>query len=176
MTLSVDDILAPGGLIAQRLAGYEVRDEQLAMAHAVDSALTDRDHLLAEAGTGVGKSFAYLVPAILHAANERKRVVVSTYTIALQEQLIGKDLPFLAETLPVTFSAALGKGRNNYLCMRRLGLAIRHRDQMFTDEDALAELQAVADWAMQTETGSRQEIDFPLSPAAWHRVCTEADL
>ena len=176
MTLTVDDILAPGGLVSERLDGYEPRAEQLEMARAVDSAISDSQHLLVEAGTGVGKSFAYLVPAIVHAVAEKRRVVISTYTIALQEQLIGKDLPFLAETLPITFSAALGKGRTNYLCVRRLGMAIKNRDRLFADPGLLTELTAVADWAMQTETGSRQEITFALSPAVWNRVCSENDL
>ena len=176
MTLTVDDILAPGGLVADRLSGYEVRPQQLEMARAVENALAGRDHLIAEAGTGVGKSFAYLVPAILQVAAEDKRVVISTYTIALQEQLIAKDLPFLASVLPVEFSAALGKGRNNYLCLRRLALAIRNRDRIFASEGALDELQAIADWAMQTETGSRQEIPFPVAPMVWQKVCSEIDL
>jgi len=170
MPLTVDDILAPGGLVAERLDSYEPRAEQLEMARAVDSAFTDSEHLVVEAGTGVGKSFAYLVPAIVHAVAEKRRVVISTYTIALQEQLIRKDLPFLADILPVTFSAALGKGRSNYLCVRRLGMAIQNRDRLFADPRLLAELTAVADWAMQTETGSRQEITFSLSPAVWNRV------
>jgi len=176
MAPTVDDILAPGGLIAERLEGYEPRAEQLDMARAVDSAIADSEHLLVEAGTGVGKSFAYLVPAILHAVSQKRRVVISTYTIALQEQLITKDLPFLADALPVTFSAALGKGRSNYLCVRRLGMAIKNRDHLFADSGLLDELTAVADWAMQTETGSRQEIAFTVSPAVWNRVCSENDL
>ncbi|MHC4562354.1 MAG: ATP-dependent DNA helicase [Planctomycetota bacterium] len=172
---SVDDILAPGGLISQKLPGYEPRGEQLEMAHAVDAAFDDREHLLAEAGTGVGKSFAYLVPAILRAA-AGQRVVVSTYTIALQEQLIGKDLPFLAEALPIEFSAALGKGRSNYLCVRRLALAIKNREKVFAGAGDLHELQTVGEWAMQTETGCRQDIGFPLSPRVWSKVCSEVDL
>ena len=176
MTLSVDDILAPGGLVADHLDGYELRPQQLEMAHAVDEAFRDRQHLLAEAGTGVGKSFAYLVPAILRVAEGDQRVVISTYTIALQEQLIGKDLPFLAKVLPIEFAAAVGKGRSNYLCIRRLALAIRGRDRLFADPRRLDELQVVADWAMQTETGSRQEIDFPLSQIVWRHVCSQIDL
>ena len=175
MTLTVDDILGPGGLIAEHLPGYESRAEQLEMARAVDAAFTDHEHLFAEAGTGVGKSFAYLVPAVLRVA-DRRRIVVSTYTIALQEQLIGKDLPFLAEALPLEFSAAVGKGRNNYLCVRRLGMALKNRDRLFSDARSLDQLQAVAHWAMQTDTGSRQEITFSLTPAVWSRVCSEIDL
>jgi len=176
MSLTVQDILAPGGLISRVLDGYEHRPEQLEMACAVDSALGDGEHLLAEAGTGVGKSFAYLVPAILHVLSGGKRAVVSTYTIALQEQLVGKDLPFLAEVLPLEFSAVLGKGRNNYLCFRRLALAVRNRDRLFSTDRQIGELQAVAAWAMETDTGSLQDIDFTLARNVWEKVRSEAGL
>src|SRR5512133_298420 len=98
MPLTVDDILGPSGLVAKALPGYEQRDEQLAMARAVADAFAGRKHLLVEAGTGVGKSFAYLAPAIL-AIQDKGRVVISTYTVALQEQLVNKYLPFLAKCL-----------------------------------------------------------------------------
>jgi len=174
MTLSVADILGPGGLIARSLPDYEQRDEQLEMALAVEGAFADNEHLLAEAGTGVGKSFAYLVPAILRAAQNRQRIVVSTYTIALQEQLIQKDLPFLAEALPVDFSAVLGKGRNNYLCFRRLAAVLKNRAKLLSGEKELDSLASLAEWAMQTETGSLQDIEFALAPGVWDKVRCEA--
>jgi len=118
MSLSVEDILSPGGLVASTLDSYEERREQLDMALAVAEGFKARRHVLAEAGTGVGKSFAYLVPSILQAVENKRRIVISTYTIALQEQLISKDLPFLAEILPMEFNAVLGKGRTNYVCFR----------------------------------------------------------
>ena len=114
---SVVDILGVGGVIARRLKDYEPRPEQLQMALAVESALTKRRHLIAEAGTGVGKSFAYLIPAILAAQadqgpdSKKRRIIVSTHTISLQEQLIQHDIPFLQSVLPVEFSAVLVKGR-----------------------------------------------------------------
>jgi len=176
MGLSARDILSPGGLISQHLVGYEHRAEQLDMAEAVERAFTDCEHLIVEAGTGVGKSFAYLVPAILQAAHQRRRVIVSTYTIALQEQLIGKDLPFLAEALPVKFSAVLGKGRTNYLCFRRLALAIKGRDRLFTSARQQKQLDRLAQWAMQTDTGSLQDIDFRLDQRIWQAVRSEPNL
>ena len=176
MSLTVDDILAPGALIARKLPGFEQRDEQLAMARAVAEALTANEHLIVEAGTGVGKSFAYLVPAILRAAEMQQRVVVSTYTIALQEQLISKDLPFLAEVMPVKFSAVLGKGRNNYICFRRLALAVAGRDKIFSSERQMAQLEKLAAWAMATDTGSLQDIDFRLDDGVWARVRCESGL
>lgn len=179
MTLHVDDILGPGGLVARRLAAYEHRPEQLEMARAVEQAFADREHLLVEAGTGVGKSFAYLVPAILRAGEQRQRVVVSTCTIALQEQLIRKDIPFLAEVFrdtPIRFQAVLGKGRNNYLCLRRLAVLKKHREKLLADDRQQAELDRLAAWAMTTETGELQEVDFAVSPPLWNRLCAEGSL
>ena len=174
MELTVDDILAPGGLVADKLPGYERRDEQLEMAHAVDAAFKDRRHLIAEAGTGVGKSFAYLVPAILAAARDRRRVVVSTYTIALQEQLIGKDIPFLHDLLPIKFAAVLGKGRNNFICLRRLAAAMKGRRKLFATDEEVKQLERLAAWAMDTDTGSLQDITFKLNPSVWEKVYSES--
>ena len=135
---SVADVLGPGGVIARRLPGYEPRPEQLAMAEAVENALANKKHLIAEAGTGVGKSFAYLIPAILSAqgnqgdateGKKKKRIIVSTHTISLQEQLINHDIPFLQAVLPVEFSAVLVKGRGNYISLRRLDKAVQRSSQ-----------------------------------------------
>ena len=176
MNLTVEDILAPDGLVAKRLGGYERRDEQLDMARAVAEAFETSQHLLAEAGTGVGKSFAYLVPAILRAVYHKQRVIISTYTIALQEQLINKDLPFLAETLPVKFSAVLGKGRTNYLCFRRMALTLKGRKKIFAAVEHQEQLNRLAEWAMDTDTGTLQDIDFRLEPAVWEKVRSESGL
>ena len=172
MKLSPDDILAPGGLVSRHMPNFEPRPQQVEMARAVSEAFEAGGHLIVEAGTGVGKSFAYLVPAILGAVDHepRRRVVVSTYTIALQEQLIHKDLPFLHDLLPVEFSAVLGKGRQNYICFRRLGMAIKGRDKLFSQWGQQAQLMHLADWAMETEGGSLQDIDFPLDRGVWERV------
>src|SRR5947209_18386500 len=119
--MSIASILGPGGAVARRLGTYEERPQQLKMAEAVGFAIADRRHLMVEAGTGVGKSFAYLVPAIEAAAASKDfRVVVSTHTISLQEQLLHKDIPFLKSVLPQDFTAALVKGRNNFISLRRL--------------------------------------------------------
>src|SRR6516162_4786753 len=119
--MSTASILGPGGLIAQRLGDYESRPQQVEMASAVERAIAERRHLMVEAGTGVGKSFAYLVPAMLAAtASKDFRVVVSTHTISLQEQLIHKDIPFLKSVFPSEVSAVLVKGRSNYISLRRL--------------------------------------------------------
>ena len=132
MTARAVELLRPGGPVAAALTGYERRPQQLAMAEAVEEAFRDRNHLLVEAGTGVGKSFAYLAPALL-AIQAGQRVAISTYTIALQEQLIAKDLPFLSDHLHLRVRAVLGKGRNNYLCRRRLQVATRQAEKILSD-------------------------------------------
>ena len=170
------DILGPAGPIASSLSSYELRPQQVAMARAVTGAFSEHTHLLVEAGTGVGKSFAYLVPAVAAVVHHGRRVIVSTYTIALQEQLVGKDLPFLAEHLPVDlrkFSAVLGKGRSNYVCMRRLEMLCRRAEKLVHSPQDMARLQQLADWASETPTGSRQEIDFSLPGGLWARVACE---
>src|SRR5262245_23903448 len=114
-------VLGPNGLIAQRLPRYESRPQQLDMAEAVEQAISQQSHLMVEAGTGVGKSFSYLVPAMLAASeNRRFTVVISTHTINLQNQLLEKDIPFLQSVLPDPVKAVLVKGRSNYISLRRL--------------------------------------------------------
>ena len=122
--MSIDSILGANGLIARQLERYEPRQQQLDMAQAVTDAIIDGQHLMVEAGTGVGKSFAYLIPAILAAtSNKNCKVVVSTHTISLQEQLVHKDIPFLQKVMPQEFTATLVKGRTNYISLRRLRVA-----------------------------------------------------
>ncbi len=145
--LSVASILGADGRIARRIKNYESRCGQLDMAHAVESALRDKRHLIVEAGTGTGKSFAYLVPAILHVTKNQIeqddqveedeedsvcRVVISTHTINLQEQLIAKDIPLLNAVVPREFSSVLAKGRSNYLSLRRLNLANQRAHGLFS--------------------------------------------
>lgn len=175
MTSAAAKILAPDGPVASALENYECRREQLAMAEVVEKAFADSEHLLVEAGSGVGKSFAYLVPAIL-AVRNKQRVVISTYTIALQEQLIGKDLPFLQKHLPVSFLAVLGKGRNNYLCLRRLDTTRRKAGKIFSSRRDIDQLSRLVEWADAADGGSRQDITFTVSDSLWSRVRAEAGL
>src|SRR5438034_10456910 len=126
MNAMLQDILGPQGAISRRLAErYEFRPQQLEMADGVRSALEGDQHLLVAAGTGVGKSFAYLLPAIDFAVKQKKRIVISTHTINLQEQLIEKDIPLLQSVYPDDFAAVLVKERTNYMCRRRLAHASR---------------------------------------------------
>src|ERR1700748_2271843 len=135
----VEQIFSATGILS-RAKNFEFRPQQQQMAVAVARALENRDHLAVEAGTGVGKSLAYLVPAILFAVQEKKKAVVSTHTINLQEQLTEKDLPMLAGVLgalpkPVKFSFAMLKGRANYLCTRRLQKAMQQAESLFTSSE-----------------------------------------
>src|SRR5438046_6656205 len=150
-TALINDILGPDGAIARRLgAGYEHRPQQLEMAAAVSRAFEEGKHLLVEAGTGVGKSFAYLLPAIDFAVKKKKRVVISTHTISLQEQLIEKDIPLIQSVYPDEFTAVLVKGRNNYLCKRRLGQARGRQNYLFDFERQRESLWMIEDWANHT--------------------------
>src|SRR5262252_9170911 len=123
---------------------FEFRPQQQEMAAAVASALEQERHLVIEAGTGVGKSLAYLAPAILMAIEQHKKAIISTHTINLQEQLLHKDIPIVKKILPIEFEAALMKGRQNYLCPRRLQRAIQNANDLFNTSEQ-AHLARLAD-------------------------------
>ncbi|MCA8910535.1 MAG: DEAD/DEAH box helicase [Planctomycetes bacterium] len=173
----VDTILGPDGLIAKKLPGYEDRPQQLAMGQAVEMALEHDRHLVVEAGTGVGKSFAYLVPAIRKAVEGKpddRPVVISTGTIALQEQLYSKDIPFLRSVWEQEFTAVLAKGRSNYVSLRRLDNAVRQETRQ-GNGDLQRELSRLERWAESTGDGSRSSMDFTPSGEAWERVVSSSD-
>ncbi|MGB2975759.1 MAG: DEAD/DEAH box helicase, partial [Phycisphaerae bacterium] len=170
----IASILGPEGLVARNLPGYEHRSEQVAMAEAVERAFRAPRHLVVEAGTGVGKSFAYLVPAMLLAHREKRRVVVSTYTISLQEQLIEKDIPLLARALGTETKAVLVKGRANYLCLRRLESASRRAASLFTSQAERRDLARLERWALATADGSLADLVPPVAPRLWDRVASES--
>lgn len=172
-SLGVEEILGPRGIIARALPGYEDRSAQLEMAHAVLEAFETDRPLLAEAGTGVGKSFAYLVPAILRAVLHKERVIVSTHTISLQEQLIRRDIPFLQEVLPLEFKAALAKGRSNFICLRRLRRALQREGDLFENADETGELGRIAAWSGETRDGSLSDFDELPDPGVWSHVAAE---
>src|SRR5437016_11915482 len=136
------------------------------MAVAVARALEDDLHLVVKAGTGVGKSLAYLVPAILFALEQHKKAIVSTHTINLQEQLLHKDIPILKRVLPVEFEAALMKGRQNYLCPRRLERALQSSKELFTGPET-NELNRIAEWAATTRDGSLSDLSSEPDPKVW---------
>ncbi len=167
----VKGIFSPSGLLS-RAKNFEFRPQQQTMAVAVAEALVDGANLAVEAGTGVGKSLAYLVPAILYCVENKKKAVVSTHTINLQEQLAHKDLPMLQKILPVEFSYCLLKGRANYLCTRRLQKAIEHAASLFTSSETL-ELERIYEWSKKTRDGSLSDFDVEPDPKVWAQVCSE---
>ncbi len=171
----VTEWLAPRGPIAGRHGAYELRSEQLTMAEAVAAAFDDPHHLAVEAGTGVGKTFAYLLPAIERVVRHQQRVVVSTHTIALQEQLVRKDLPFLAEALGVAFKFELVKGRNHYLGLRRLRNASAKQKTLFASGPLLPVLHRIEDWAYETNDGSLSDLAEQPPYEVWEKVRSEHD-
>jgi ATP-dependent DNA helicase DinG len=201
--MSVTDWLAPNGPLAQQLPAFEVRPQQQAMAEAAAAAFEQGRHLAVEAGTGVGKTFAYLLPAIDQVTRRRAggpascpRVAITTHTIALQEQLIHKDIPFLQSALasvirtpndsdagppgPAPFAAELVKGRSNYVCLRRLKQASERQRTLFPNQSTLRTLHAIEDWAYQTQDGSLSDLpEAVVAPASarwmevWEKVRSE---
>jgi ATP-dependent DNA helicase DinG len=175
--LNVDEVasvLEYGGPFSQYFETFEQRPEQVDMLRAVTNALSYGSHLMVEAGTGVGKSFAYLVPAALFAKQNNTRVVVSTNTINLQDQLVQRDLPNLSQALNLDFRFALLKGRSNYLCPRRLE-NLRHFGPRTADE--MRVLAKVMVWQLENQSGDRSELNLtgPTEREVWNRVSAEDD-
>ncbi|HEY2416257.1 MAG TPA: helicase C-terminal domain-containing protein [Pirellulaceae bacterium] len=202
MPLTPSSILGPDGRIAARLPSYEHRPQQLAMADAVERALVDGHHLVVEAGTGVGKSFAYLVPAISYVTADparavgnalrgvpgddddddfesaeqkpRRRVIISTHTISLQEQLLQKDLPLLRSVIPDEFTAVLVKGRGNYLSLRRMNLAGERSASLFSQSEEMHDLRQIIAWSKKTGDGSLSDLSFRPKPSVWDEVQSDS--
>ena len=179
LVAQVEEIFSPSGVLS-KASNFEYRPQQQEMAVAVARALENQEHLAVEAGTGVGKSLAYLVPAILFAVTQSKKAVVSTHTINLQEQLTEKDLPMLASVLgslpaPVRFNFTMLKGRANYLCTRRLQKAVQQSGNLFTSSEA-EELQRIYEWSKETKDGSLSDFDIEPDPKVWGQVCSERGL
>ncbi|MDR1248033.1 MAG: ATP-dependent DNA helicase DinG, partial [Treponema sp.] len=165
--------LEEGGAIAGRLERYESRPSQLDLMRLIIRGFNEDRVVAAEAGTGVGKSFAYLLPAMDYAAKNDERIVISTATINLQQQLYEKDIPLVNGVLAKKIKAVLIKGRGNYLCRRRLGDALRETELFDEDQDAL---ERIAAWGETTAAGSRSDLSFLPPESLWSRVCSEADL
>jgi ATP-dependent DNA helicase DinG len=154
---------------------FEFRPDQQEMAARVAQALEDEQHLVVEAGTGVGKSLGYLVPSVLFALERHKKAIVSTHTINLQEQLLHKDIPILKKVLSVEFEAALMKGRQNYICPRRLERALQNEQELFTGPER-SELHRLSEWARTTRDGSLSDLSVEPEPKVWAQVCSEAHI
>ena len=170
----VHRIFSEDGLLSKS-PDFAYRSQQQQMATEVASALEQSRVLTVEAGTGVGKSLAYLIPAIKYAVEFGKKAVLSTHTINLQEQLTGKDIPIVRKLLGLEFDAVLLKGRQNYVCPLRLRIAMDLKGDLFTAKE-VKELKEIWEWAEGTEGGTRSELDFRPSPKVWRQVCSEAHI
>jgi len=165
--------LGPQGTVSRSIRGYESRPQQLQMARDVIESYNRNQIALIEAGTGTGKSLAYLLPAILWAAKNKERTVISTHTITLQEQLLNKDIPFLLKALGLEMKAVLVKGMNNYVCLRKFEDALYEKRLLPPLE--VEELDKIQDWVECTSDGSKADLSFMPSHAIWERVGAEGD-
>lgn len=163
----LEEVFGIGGLFAKAFPGYEPRPGQVELARAIDAAFASEKHLLAEGPCGTGKSVAYLVPAIHHAVTFGRKVVVATANIALQEQLVHRDLPMLAKVLPYPFRFSLVKGKRNYLCPARL---LEANDLGLLGSDA-ARLERLISWAERSQTGDVSELESVPEEGLWSQAC-----
>jgi ATP-dependent DNA helicase DinG len=169
--VTIEDIFGAGGLLEKSHPGYEFRSSQLEMAKMVDEAFQKRQHAIIEAGTGTGKTLAYLIPAI----RSGRRVVISTATKSLQEQLFNKDVPFLQKHFAPNLKAALMKGRNNFLCRTKVNQM--EGQAVLKGIDEIDWFSQIRDWSKLTETGDRSELTFlPDDAELWHRIDARSDL
>lgn len=168
-------IVAADGPLAQRFTGYEERPAQMEMMRSVTRALTDSKHVIVEAGTGTGKSLAYLIPSLLYSKSHGERVVVATHTINLQEQLRKRDVPLLQDILPFSFRISIFKGRNNYVCMRKVATGAQN-PLLLHDSAEHTFYSRLLTWLVETESGDREELSFtPEQQDLWKQVASESD-
>lgn len=167
----IDGVFGPQGVLAAHFAGYSPRPGQIAFSRAVDRAISTGEHLVAEAGTGVGKSLGYAVPASYHAAHSGNRVVIVTANIALQEQIVRKDLPFLTSILPWKFTYALLKGRQNYACVERMENGVREQ----IDPRDMEQARDIVAWGKKTKTGDKSELSIEPNARLWSRFSVGSD-
>jgi ATP-dependent DNA helicase DinG len=169
--VSIEGIFAPGGLLEKRHTGYEFRPSQLGMAEIVEGAFQKQQHVVIEAGTGTGKTLAYLIPAI----RSGRRVVISTATKSLQEQLFQKDVPFLQKHFAPNLKVALMKGRSNFLCRQKVHQMAGQ--PVLKGIDEVDWFSQICDWEKLSETGDRSELTFlPDDAELWHRIDARSDL
>jgi ATP-dependent DNA helicase DinG len=157
------------------MPGYEVRHEQIEMSEAIESAISHSEQLIVEAGTGIGKSFAYLVPLAEHALESNALGIVSTNTISLQEQIIHKDIPFLEKALDKDFKAVLVKGRNNYLCLRRLHRSEFQQKDLFSDQYELTEFTKIFAWSYKTQDGTLYDLEEEPDSKVWGMISADSE-
>ncbi len=167
----VQALFGPKGALS-RQARFEYRPQQQKMAVSISEALERQEHLVIEAGTGVGKSLAYLVPSVLLALEDNRKAIISTHTINLQEQLLQKDIPAVQKLIKRPFQAALLKGRQNYLCPNRLDRALQLQADLF-DGSQQKELLRLKEWSQRTTEGTLSDLDIEPDPNVWSQVCSE---
>ncbi len=170
----IEKVFGHDGLISKHHEKYEYRDGQIAMANAVAKAFEEKKHLIVEAGTGTGKTLAYLIPAIAAALGRNKRIIISTGTKNLQEQLMEKDIPFLKKILPRKFQAAYMKGRSNYACLYRVNKA--EHQPILAGLDEMDHFDEVRRWTLETATGDRRELtSLPENLSFWSRINAKSE-
>ena len=172
----VASVFAPDGPLAAKLTRYEEREGQVAMAHRVAATINEGEILAVEAGTGTGKSLAYLVPTLLWTKHNKGRVVIATKTIALQEQLVYKDIPLARSVIPDAPQASLVKGRNNYICLRKLQDLKSNQLDLFEEEGLKGEIRSLEAWVEETGNGDKADLPFMPSNEAWEMVRSDADM
>jgi ATP-dependent DNA helicase DinG len=159
------------GPLSENMEGFEYRNEQLEIAESIVDNFNQSEFTLIEAGTGIGKSFAYLIPALYWAVKNDEVVVVSTNTINLQQQIMDKDIEFLKKVLPFNFKADLAIGRKNYLCIRKL----KNIGSAFSDQSEKRSYENLVEWSKKTKSGMRNEIKFNLKNSVWDEVASDSD-
>lgn len=169
-----EQLLSPGNVVSKKHSNYEYRPEQIKMSKKVKEAILDKHHLIVEAGTGIGKSLSYLIPFLIWTKKENKKVVISTYTKTLQEQLVKNDLPFLKNILDIDFKFALSVGGENYLCLRRLAQVLNKG--LLDTKKEVQELKKIGRWEKETKSGLRFTMDFQISNKTWSNIRRESDL
>lgn len=170
----IEALLASEGLISQKLPGFEFRQEQMEMVRTICQAFNQDKIAIVEAGTGVGKTMAYLLPAIFWAVQNKERCVISTNTINLQEQLIKKDIPFLKSIFNFKFKAVLVKGRRNYACLRKVDEV--HTDlDMFAEDREREELINLVEWARKSKDGSKADLTFIPMLSVWDKIAADSE-
>ncbi len=174
LALAVENIFSEDGPVS-RLTGFEYRPQQHAMAIAISNALEHREHLIVEAPTGVGKTLAYLIPAVLYAVRENRKAIVSTHTKNLQQQLQQNDIPIVQSLIGKDFKAIVLKGRRNYLCTTRLQNALATRNGLFS-ADQQEELRRIHEWSLHTPDGDIEDLKFTPQPGVWDIICSEKDV
>jgi len=170
----IASVFGADGLLAKHLPHHEVRESQIRMADAINAAIEREGQLIVEAGTGVGKSLAYLIPFLIWAHEQNKKAVISTYTKTLQHQLVEKDLPFLKKIMPFRFRFALAVGGQNYLCRKRFMQMQSH--DLYESKEEVRQMREILNWEKTTETGLRSDLSFEPSGTLWSRISREPDL